>query len=121
VQLPVLNSAVLASVLLFLPDCKVSGTGVATLTDDGMSHRSSAWGSHAVDILQKCMTEEQVAAALEVTHADQKRFLFTGPTQSVRYICRGRRYPDEYLDCEFSWGRTASAYPATTSKPAIMF
>src|SRR5262249_46888120 len=66
-------------------------------------NQSGASPLHAMEALHEGMTEAEVAAALEISHLDEGYFRFTGSVASVRYICRGRRFPGEYIDCHFDW------------------
>jgi hypothetical protein len=53
------------------------------------------------------MTEAEVAAALQVTHIDEmKSHLLRGSIAEVTYICRGSRFPSEYIECSFFWFTT---------------
>jgi hypothetical protein len=101
-----LNSAILVSAFLFLSGCTADGRdgeSSTAISAAGQEGDRKALASHAVDLLQEDMTEAEVAAALEVTHIDEESFRFTGSLAGVRYICRGRRFPSEYIDCQFFW------------------
>lgn len=105
-ELRIFISAIVTAVFLISSGCKADGTdgeSSTVISASGKEGDSKAYASHAVDILHEDMTEAEVAAALDVTHIDEKRFLFTGSIASVRYICRGRRFPSEYVDCQFFW------------------
>jgi hypothetical protein len=74
---------------------------------DPASHKvgdSKSSASQAVDVLQDDMTEAEVAAALQVTHiAERSNLTGSYSLASVTYICRGRRYPAECIECRFFW------------------
>lgn len=108
-QLRIFDSAILASIFLVFSGCKTdaadaeSSTAIAASRQEGESKGSA---SHAVDVLREDMTEAEVAAALQVTHIDEqekKQLQLSRSIAEVRYICRGRRFPSEYIDCQFFW------------------